>query len=72
MKAVRALQTRRSSSMTIWSAPEILDLARREAVRIAVGKRGHGPSVRQSEIDRRLVALAQAGETVVRLKGGDP
>jgi len=72
MKAVRALQTATIILHDDLVAPEILDLARREAVRIAVGKRGHGPSVRQSEIDRRLVALAQAGETVVRLKGGDP
>jgi uroporphyrin-III C-methyltransferase/precorrin-2 dehydrogenase/sirohydrochlorin ferrochelatase len=41
-------------------------------VRIAVGKTGHGPSVRQSEICERIVALAEAGENVVRLKGGDP
>jgi uroporphyrin-III C-methyltransferase/precorrin-2 dehydrogenase/sirohydrochlorin ferrochelatase len=72
MKAVRALQTATIILHDDLVAPEILDLARREAVRIAVGKRGHGPSVRQSEIDSRLVALAQAGETVVRLKGGDP
>ena len=52
--------------------PEILELARREARRVAVGKTGHGPSVSQSEINRRIVELARAGETVVRLKGGDP
>src|SRR5690606_22243724 len=34
--------------------------------------KGHGPSCKQSDINARIVALAQAGETVVRLKGGDP
>ena len=50
----------------------ILDLARREATRINVGKRGYAPSVRQEEITALLVKLAREGKNVVRLKGGDP
>jgi len=52
--------------------PRVLELARREARRVNVGKRGHGPSLKQSEITAMLIALASAGKTVVRLKGGDP
>ncbi len=36
------------------------------------GKRGGKPSALQADISRRLVSLAQAGERVLRLKGGDP
>jgi uroporphyrin-III C-methyltransferase len=36
------------------------------------GKRGGKPSATQEDISRRLVVLAQAGERVLRLKGGDP
>ncbi|WP_036291498.1 siroheme synthase CysG [Methylosinus sp. PW1] len=50
----------------------VLDLARREAVRINVGKRGYAPSVKQEEITALLVKLAKEGKNVVRLKGGDP
>ena len=50
----------------------VLDLARREATRINVGKRGYAPSVRQEEITALLVSLASEGKNVVRLKGGDP
>ncbi len=50
----------------------VLDLARREARRVSVGKRGGGPSCRQSDVNALLVELALAGESVVRLKGGDP
>jgi len=72
LKAVRALQAATVILYDDLVAPEVLELARREATRIAVGKKGHGPSCRQSEINARIVTLAQAGENVVRLKGGDP
>lgn len=72
LKAVAALQ---SATVILYDdlvGPEILELARREARRIAVGKRGRGPSCRQSDINAQIVELASAGESVVRLKGGDP
>jgi uroporphyrin-III C-methyltransferase/precorrin-2 dehydrogenase/sirohydrochlorin ferrochelatase len=72
LKAVRALQ---SATVILYDdlvGPEVLELARREAKRIAVGKSGKGPSCKQSEINERIVELARAGEHVVRLKGGDP
>jgi uroporphyrin-III C-methyltransferase/precorrin-2 dehydrogenase/sirohydrochlorin ferrochelatase len=72
LKAVRALQSATVILFDDLVGPDVLELARREAVRIAVGKAGHGPSVRQPDICRRIVELAQAGENVVRLKGGDP
>lgn len=72
LNAVRALQT---ASVILYDdlvSPEVLELARREAHRVSVGKRARGPSVGQDEIDAELVRLALAGERVVRLKGGDP
>ncbi len=39
---------------------------------VFLGKRGGQPSIKQPEINARLVAEAQAGKRVVRLKGGDP
>jgi uroporphyrin-III C-methyltransferase/precorrin-2 dehydrogenase/sirohydrochlorin ferrochelatase len=72
LKAVRALQ---SATVILYDhliGPDVLELARREARRVAVGKTGHGPSCKQSEINALMVELALAGEHVVRLKGGDP
>ena len=72
LKAVRALQ---SATVILYDdlvGPDILELARREARRVAVGKTGRGPSCRQVDINGQMVALALAGERVVRLKGGDP
>lgn len=53
-------------------AREILELARREATLISVGKEGFGPSVSQNTINDLLVTHAQNGAHVVRLKSGDP
>lgn len=53
-------------------APEILALARPEAQRVFVGKKGGGFCCPQRDIEGTLIALARAGKKVVRLKGGDP
>jgi uroporphyrinogen III methyltransferase/synthase len=49
-----------------------LDGARADAELLFVGKEGGGPSVPQEQTEALMVARAQAGKTVVRLKGGDP
>lgn len=50
----------------------VLELARREAKFIFVGKQGFGEQVTQPQINEHLVREATAGSKVVRLKGGDP
>ena len=50
----------------------ILAMANNTATLEYAGKRGGRPSVKQSDISERLVALAQDGKRVLRLKGGDP
>jgi uroporphyrin-III C-methyltransferase / precorrin-2 dehydrogenase / sirohydrochlorin ferrochelatase len=52
-------------------SPAILDYARRDAVRIDVGKSPHGGAAAQGEINRVLVREALKGHRVARLKGGD-
>ncbi len=52
-------------------APGILELARREARVIEVGKIAYGPSWKQEDINALIVKEALAGATVARLKGGD-
>ncbi len=53
-------------------APEILDMARREAERIYVGKKDKHHAVPQQDISQMMVDLAKQGKKVARLKGGDP
>ncbi|MDQ6976366.1 MAG: uroporphyrinogen-III C-methyltransferase [Mariprofundaceae bacterium] len=50
----------------------IMDRVDAQAERIFAGKRGGMPSASQQDICDTLVALAQQGKRVVRLKGGDP
>lgn len=71
LKARRALD---EADVVIYDrliSPEILELARREAVMIDVGKEGFGPSTSQETINDLLVEHAQSGAQVVRLKSGD-
>lgn len=50
----------------------VLDLIPAHIRRVSVGKRAGRHSKSQQNIDELIVAAAQAGERVVRLKGGDP
>jgi uroporphyrinogen III methyltransferase/synthase len=52
--------------------PTALDGARPDAELLFVGKEGGGTSIPQEDTEALMVARAQAGKTVVRLKGGDP
>ena len=72
LKAVRELQAADVILYDRLVPADVLELGRREARRISVGKQGHGDSCRQDDITRLLVDLARAGQRVVRLKGGDP
>lgn len=51
---------------------KVLEYARRDAERVAVGKTPGRPSPAQDEINRTLITHALKGKLVVRLKGGDP
>ena len=52
--------------------PQVLEMARRSARLVHVGKRSGRHSRDQKTIDALIVEAALAGERVVRLKGGDP
>ncbi len=52
--------------------PALLDHAPAHAQRVYVGRRGRGQYQDQTEINQLMIERAQAGQVVVRLKGGDP
>lgn len=72
IKALKALQAADVVVHDGLVSDEILDLAPSGARRISVAKRKSRHSYAQGEINRMLVAFAQEGLNVVRLKGGDP
>jgi uroporphyrin-III C-methyltransferase/precorrin-2 dehydrogenase/sirohydrochlorin ferrochelatase len=72
LKAHKALQQADIIIHDQLVSPEILDLARRDAQRIDVGKRKNNHTMPQDQINQLIIAHAQRGDTVVRLKGGDP
>jgi uroporphyrin-III C-methyltransferase/precorrin-2 dehydrogenase/sirohydrochlorin ferrochelatase len=72
LRALRALQSADVILIDDLVSPDVLDLARREAKKMLVGKTGNGPARKQNEINALMVTLARAGRRVVRLKGGDP
>ncbi|RTM10709.1 MAG: uroporphyrinogen-III C-methyltransferase, partial [Bradyrhizobiaceae bacterium] len=72
IKALRALQDADIVFHDELVSPEILDRIRRDTARVAVGRRVGKPGIGQDAINRRMIEAAQAGQRVVRLKGGDP
>ena len=50
----------------------ILDLVRRDAERVFVGKKPGDQALRQEQISRLMIDLARQGKRVLRLKSGDP
>lgn len=72
LKAVKALARADVVLIDDLVNPAILEYAPATARVIEVGKRGGCQSTPQDFIERLMVAEAQAGRRVVRLKGGDP
>ncbi len=73
LKALRALQDADVILHDRLVGPDILELARRDAERISVGKRvGEGHDATQARIHALMLQHARAGKRVVRLQGGDP
>ncbi len=71
-KAERLLREADAVVYDYLVAPALLALARPDAERIFVGKKGGGFCCPQRDIESTLLRLARAGRRVVRLKGGDP
>jgi uroporphyrin-III C-methyltransferase/precorrin-2 dehydrogenase/sirohydrochlorin ferrochelatase len=72
LKALRALQDADVILHDRLVSDAVLDLARRDATRISVGKAAGGIGSTQAQINQLLIEHAAAGKRVVRLKGGDP
>ncbi|WP_159990931.1 siroheme synthase CysG [Pelistega ratti] len=72
---LKGLQEIQQADVVLYDAlvsEEILDLVRRDAQLVYVGKRANGSCISQETTNQLLVQYAQQGKRVVRLKGGDP
>lgn len=72
LRAVRHLQEADVIFFDRLVDPGVLDLARRDAERVFVGKTVGASAWPQAKICEVIVAAAKRGQRVVRLKGGDP
>lgn len=72
LKAAQLLQEADAILHDDLVPPAILSRARRDAEMILVGKRKGRPSWAQRDIEAEMIRRVRAGQTVVRLKAGDP
>ncbi len=71
----KALRLMQQADVVLYDAlvsPEVLELCRRDAELIYVGKQRDNHSLPQTGINQLLIEQAKRGMRVVRLKGGDP
>jgi uroporphyrin-III C-methyltransferase/precorrin-2 dehydrogenase/sirohydrochlorin ferrochelatase len=71
VKALRALQDADIVFYDELVSSEILDRIRRDAARVAVGRRVGQPGIGQDAINGLMIEAAKSGQRAVRLKGGD-
>ncbi|URJ30904.1 siroheme synthase CysG [Blochmannia endosymbiont of Camponotus sp.] len=72
---IKGLQVMQQADVVLYDhlvSSDVLDLVRRDADKIYVGKRAGDHSISQKKLNQVMVKLAQKGNKVVRLKGGDP
>lgn len=72
---LKALQLMQQADVVVYDylvSPEIMQLVRRDAELICVGKKAGAHSVAQQDTNQILIDLALAGKKICRLKGGDP
>jgi uroporphyrin-III C-methyltransferase/precorrin-2 dehydrogenase/sirohydrochlorin ferrochelatase len=72
---LKGLQQIQQADVVVYDrlvSDDIMNLVRRDADRVFVGKRAGYHCVPQEEINQILLREAQRGKRVVRLKGGDP
>ncbi|HEX7889070.1 MAG TPA: uroporphyrinogen-III C-methyltransferase [Ramlibacter sp.] len=72
LKALKAIQSATLLLVDDLVGREVVAHARKDARVVYVGKRGGCKSTPQAFIEKLMVMAAREGESVVRLKGGDP
>lgn len=71
----RALRLMQQADVVLYDrlvSPQVLDLVRRDADLVYVGKARSDHAMQQEDINQTLADLAKQGKRVCRLKGGDP
>lgn len=72
---IRGLQIMQTADFVLYDclvSNQVLNLSRKDAIKICVGKRSGKPLMKQNKINDLMIKLAKRNKKVIRLKGGDP